>query len=435
MFHWPELGEGAGRIFVAIMTIIFGTIYLVAPVTTGFTDPNTVKKSHASPAQPSKGPTCDDFIVKMEQELAKMKQKRSLLASSKLSQADYEASMIESIKSLQSGLDGIRHTFVPISIPEYLRIPQSPPKWISLSPEALAKFKKIAEDNEFQQRELLVRFKRPSLRMASVEKTAAVLAERQRSVKDDNEWRQTTLVAQSFTLPMRMPITVPAKPSSSLVKKLENYIDSEDVNPPYDGDSAVLFLIDVFDDAGPLSGGYKSKCISEEVAAIAAALHQVAQAVPIDQCVGAVRPFVADLHADAVMQVMQDLVKDIQSSLEEAIELIDDVSMADFGSDGPPNVVVIEALKACKEFQGVERLAVKLQEAANCAVEAENKNKEEAAKQVAVAMIAAKLTWIPRHFALAVSWCSDSKYAEFTMQGVYVQAFDLVMNVVPDFNQ
>ena len=415
-------------------TIIFLSIYLVDPVTSGMTDPNTVKRNPQPPSQPSKNPTCDDFITQMERELAHMKQKRAQLAASKLSESDYEASMIESIKSLQLGLDGIRHTFVPLSIPGYLRIPDSPPTWVKLSSDAKAKFAKIAADNEFPQREILTRVRRPTLRLSSLEKTAEILAQRQSVVKDENEWRQSVLIGEELSYPMRMAINAPDKAPTSLVKTLEDYIAATESSAPYDCESAVLFLVDVFGDEGPLSAGYKGKCISDEVGTIARALNQVAQTVPVDQCIGAVRPFVADLHLEGVMKTMEPKLEVVRHALEEAVDLIDDVSMADFGSDGPTNVIVMEALKSCHHFQGVERLAAKLQHAAEEALEAMDNNTTEAAKMLAVVMISEKMVWMPGHFALAVGWCSDDMYARFDRKGMFVRAFDFLMNVVPKFD-
>ena len=194
-----------------------------------------------------------------------------------------------------------------------------------------------------------------------------------------------------------------------------------------------MFLVDAFNE-GPLAAGVKCKTIVQEIGEIAMALKAVGYGLSDEVCVGAVRPFVADLHQDMIMKSMESYAADIKKSLEEAIDLIDNVSMADFGSDRGTDVMVVQAMKSCEKFQGVERLASKLQEVGEAAIEAGDGNKTEAAKMIAVVMIAEKMTWFPTHFAYAAGWCSDSMYQSFDKKGLFAHAFDLVMNVVPDFD-
>ena len=381
----------------------------------------------------SKELSCDDFINKLEQQIVKMKKIREDLAKSKIQQSSYEEQMIQVIGSLQTNLDGVRHTFVPLTIPEYLKIGKKPPEWIKLSESEKSQFAKVADANDYQQKELLTKFKRPSLRMVSMEKAASVLSKKQQAVKDDNEWLQAVLVGNAFADSMRVHISIANKANGELVQLLNDYIDTTKINPPFDADSATLFAIDIFGDEGPLTGGHRCATVPQEVGEIAAALRAVSQGVSGDACVGMTRPFVADLHQDLLMKSVVSYVADIHKALEEAIDLMDDVSMADFGSDGSVNVVVEEGMKGCKNFEGVERLAAKLQKIAKLAEDATDGNKSEAARMIAVVMVADKLNWFPIHFAYAVSWCSDSMYESFDMKGMFVRAFDLILHVIPDF--
>lgn len=123
----------------------------------------------------------------------------------------------------------------------------------------------------------------------------------------------------------------------------------------------------------------------------------------------------------------------IEEHLTEATDIIDDVSMADFGSDGGEDALVAERVKTCAKFQGVERLAAKMQAAGEAAIESVGGSKTEAAKMLAVALIAEKATWFPTYYAYAVAWCSDSMYERMTMRPLFIQAFDFIMNVIPDF--
>lgn len=375
---------------------------------------------------------CDDFIALLERELTGVKSAREKLSSADLSQNEYEDFMNKSIQKMQGYLDGIRHTYIPLIIPEYLRIPISPPEWLEMSETEAAHFSQISADNNFQQRDIISAFRKPATRMVSIERAAKCLAHKQESVRDENQWIQADLMANSFAAKLRPAIT-DGRVNQVMMQSVKRFIDDTDQIIPYDDESALLFLISIFEDDGPLSSNIKGNSISEGLADVAATLNAVSSNVSVETWIGHIRPFIADLHKEDIIKNMYTKVSVIVEHLTEATMIIDDVSMADFGSEGEEDPLIAERVKSCAKFQGVERLAAKLQATGEAAIESVKGSKKEAAKMLAVSLIAQKATYLPAFYAYAIAWCSDSMYDRFTMKPLFMQAFDLIVNMIPDF--
>lgn len=131
---------------------------------------------------------CDTFIQLAEKQITEMKALRVGLAKRAFSACDYERKMLQSLEAMQTSISGIRHNFIPIPIPSTLQVPREVPSWVSVSSADRAKIVEIAERNDGEQKELIVRFRSALHRTSSVEGVAVALAKRQEAVRDQNEW-------------------------------------------------------------------------------------------------------------------------------------------------------------------------------------------------------------------------------------------------------
>jgi hypothetical protein len=338
--------------------------------------------------------------------------------------------MLRSISAAQTSLDGIRHTFVPITIPQFLQIPRLPPPWAHLPPDKTAEFERIAAKNDTDQLDLIARLKRSGLRSMSVSRMTQLLATQQERIKELNEMRQFSLLSTSLVSTLRPAVNLSHRPNSKLVKLISNFQAAQTLETPYDGSSLELFLLQLFDE-GPLSHGIESPSIIDEIATIATALTSLNPAVPADVCVSFVRANVADQHLKTVIESVQKVAAPFQTALKNAIEFMrETVSMEDFAGQGEVNPLLTDAFASGLEFTGVDAFAMKLQEIGDLLLEG-SWGKTDGAKMIATTLVSEKVVAFPEWFIAAIVWCSDDAFEQFGNKVMFMKALDLILGAVP----
>jgi hypothetical protein len=379
---------------------------------------------------------CDDYIRLLESQLPIVKQLRRQFSTSSIDANSYQTSMLQSITALQASVEGIRHTFVPLTIPQFLQVPSTPPRWISLSKDDQAAFEKFSRKNDIEQKELLVRFRKPGLRATGMSKTSQALAKQQEQIRDENEWQQLTFLASAYFTKLRPSIPECPTPPKGALQSVTAFFDSESLDIACDEESLEMLLLRLFDEEeGPLARGHSSSSILNEISEIAAVVHRFADGMTMAEVIGGVRTFVASLHRDALLKDAEKHAGRFMGPLSDAIDIFGErASMSDFGGEGMISPYVTEGLEELIGMTFVDQIAMKFHEVADLATE-HGGGRAAGTKMLAAAIIAEKLTQIPCYLFLGIIWCSNEMFERFTTMGMYLRALDLLLGLMSDFNQ
>ena len=378
--------------------------------------------------------SCDDYIKKLECVMNDLKKLRNQFKDSKISTPNYESGILSDLSLMQAQINGIRHTYLPLKIPEYFQVQSEPPKWANLSREEGNRFSEIAIENDNKQKELLQNFRRPGMRKSEIQNMAKALSLQQNFLKEDMRDQQLNVIFNSLVEKSRLKIKKSKSSSKMLTKSIKDYIEGNEIDIPQDYESTSLLVLSLFSDEGPLSEGIKCKSIETENSLIAGSIAEIVNSVGIDDIIGMVRPYVADLHFNELKEPTSEHCIEITKALGEAIELLgDDVSMADFnGEDIQTDILVSESLRKLHKFECVENLVVRLDDIGDYAIES-SKNKQTASQMIAVSIISQQLIDFPLDYIIAISWCSDKTLKTFKNKLLFIHAFDEILNLIQEF--
>ena len=381
--------------------------------------------------------TCDDYISLLESSLKELKSIRQQFLSKKINPPNYEEKTISAIRQIQNSLDGYRHTFLPLSIPTFLQIDKTAPSWIDLSPQQAKDYSKYADENDMAQKDLLRKFRRPGMRRADIQKAMQMLNVQQVKALDNAKWRQAEYIGSILKLQVRIKISPSGDYSSSLARQIQECIDSAGLPNPVDDESASLIILAIFNDEtdGPLAEGFKkAKSVEQEISIISNSICSLSKGYPYSKMVELVRPYVADIRREKLLNPLRKSVDKISKALNDAIDILgSDALMADFGTEGVSSLVVTEGLRKLSKKTEADEIVINLQDIGNSAIE-NSKNKTAAVNMIAAGLISEKLTNFPLNFVYSIAWCSESKLESFTNQPLYIQAFSAIMNVLPNFD-
>ncbi|OHT07151.1 hypothetical protein TRFO_01271 [Tritrichomonas foetus] len=385
---------------------------------------------------PPKELTCDEYISYLENQLKNLKNVRQQFLQKKMIPPQYEEETMKCLRQLQYGIDGVRHTFLPLVIPSYLQISITPPSWIKLSPIQISEYANYSIQNDIEQKEMLRKFRRPGMRRADIQRAAQILNIQQNKTLELMKWNQSNFLCSILSNSLRPKVVASDNYSPSLLKLIKCYIDENSLDYPVNDDAVSLLMISLFDDDGPLADGYpKTKTVQQEVSVIATTLCKLSYGYPIEKMVGNVISYIADLRHDQLLQPLEKTVADINKVLKDAIDILgSDATMADFGTEGVSSLLMTDSLKKANKSRKVDKIASYLQEAGQSALDEAN-SKTAAANMIAAALISENLVNIPLNFMYAITWCSDSLLTSFTNQPLYLQAFDALLHVLPDFGE
>ena len=394
-----------------------------------------MNNQHSNSAPPAKELTCDEYISFLEEKLNGLKQIRQQFLRKKIAPAIYEEQTMKSIQQLQHGIDGVRHTFLPLTIPQYLQISPEPPKWILLNQTQALNYANYSTQNDIEQKEMLRRFRRPGMRRADIQRAALLLSSQQNKVLEQMKWNRADYLASVLINNVRVKINPSDNYSHSLLKEIKSYVEENSLNYPTNEDLLSLLIMSLFDDDGPLNSGYpKAKSFEQEVSYIATTILKFAPEFSIDKVVGFVMPYVADIHRDKIIPSLESSVKSVIASIKDAFDILGkDASMADFGVEGVSSVVISDDLKELKKADSVELIVNKLQEIGDQAISGAQNSRTNASLMIAADLIAADLVEVPKLFIFAIAWCSSTTLESFKNKPLYIMAFDAIMNVLSDF--
>ncbi|KAH0789398.1 hypothetical protein GPJ56_006675 [Histomonas meleagridis] len=378
--------------------------------------------------------SCDEYISKLEAQVSELKSIRNAYKQSKTTVPIYEPAILKTLSQIEISINGIRHTYLPLTIPDFFQIPKVPPKWSSLNQKEALAFSNVSITNESKQKELLQNYRRPGLRKSEIQKTAKALNFQQNKLKEEMQTQQFNIIYESLVNKLRVQIEPSKSQSNKLTQMIESFIEANEMDKPFDIESTNLLLLSLFSDEGPLTNGLmKIKSVSKEITTIAASVEKVTSGVTSDEIIDLLKPYIADLHTEQLKQPIKKYCSEIQKSLAEAIDILgDDASMADFGDDVVTNVFVTSGLKKSLNFEGVDNLVATFEEVGQKAIEFA-KDKSSAAQMIAVAIISENLIDIPLNFMYAISWSSNLILESFTTKTLFLQAFDYIVNLIPDF--
>lgn len=396
-----------------------------------------MNKQNSNSAPPAKELTCDDYISLLEEKLKDLKQIRQQFLQKKIVPAIYEEQTMKNIQQLQHGVDGIRHTFLPLTIPSYLQISPDPPKWITLSQSQTSTYANYSAQNDVEQKEMLRRFRRPGMRRADIQRAALLLNTQQNKVLEQTKWSRADFLASVLITNVRVKINPSTNYSHSLLKEIKSYVEENSLDYPANDDLLSLFIMTLFDDDGPLNSGYpKAKSIEHEVSCIATTICKYATDFSVDKMSSFVMPYVADIHRDKIIPSLTSNVQKVITAIKDAFDILGkDASMADFGVECVSSIIVSDGLKELKNAESVESIVGKLQEIGNNAIDSAQNSRTNASLMIAASLISANLVEIPKLFVFALAWCSDETLESFKNKPLYIMAFDALMNVLSDFGE
>jgi hypothetical protein len=383
---------------------------------------------------PHPAPTCDDYIGLLERHVASLKSIRAEFSKPKSDASTYENSMITSISSIETALEGVRHTFVPLIIPQYLQLSPAPPAWLSLSAADQSSYSQVSAMNDYDQKALLAKFKKPGMRSAGLTKAARALGRQQNAIKDSNAWRQLAFLGKAYTARVRPQIAATARSPRRLKAAVRAYVDSDDfVEFPAEENGLQLFLMQLFDEeGGPLSDSAAlSGPPQQQAAELAAVCCEVLGTLKIEDTIGVIRPHIATRNFGALFKAAAPAAEPFRRAIAEAAQLIGTgITLADFGGEGTLTPTVAEAVREAVDGNDVDQIAAHLQEAANAAAEQAG-GRIAGAQMIACVLVSEKLLEFPQRLSVTLSWCSDSALAQFTNAAAYVHALGLVLTLIP----
>lgn len=397
-----------------------------------------MNKRNANSDPTAKELTCDEYISYLEEKLNGLKQIRQQFLQKKILPAIYEEQTMKSIQQLQHGLDGVRHTFLPLAIPPYLQISPNPPKWISLSESQKSTYANYSAQNDVEQKEMLRRFRRPGMRRADIQRAALLLSTQQNKVLEQMKWNQADFLVNVLITNVRMKINPSDNNySNSLLKEIKNCIEENRLDYPTNDDLLSLFIMSLFDDDGPLNSGYpKAKNIEQEVSYISTTIYKYAHDFTIDKIANYVMPYVANIHRKDIIPSLAKNVQKVTEAIKDAYDILGkDASMADFGVEGTSSIVVSDGLKEIQKADSVESIVNKFQQIGDDAISGAQNSKKNASLMIAANLISANLVEVPKLFVFAIAWCSDTTLEYFKNKPLYVMAFDALLNVLSDFGE
>ncbi|KAK8875434.1 hypothetical protein M9Y10_005599 [Tritrichomonas musculus] len=394
-----------------------------------------MQKQNPDSNAPSKELTCDQYINLLEEKLNALKQIRQQFLQKKITPGVYEENTMKSLQQLQHGLDGVRHTFLPLTIPPYLQISPELPKWITLTQSQASEYANYSVQNDKEQKEMLRRFRRPGMRRADIQRAAKLLNVQQNKVLEKMKWSQADFVVGVFSTNVRAKINPNESYSHSLLKDIKSYVEENSLDYPVDDDTLSLFVMSIFDDDAPLASGYpKAKNIQQEVSFIASTICKYAPDFPVDKVVDFVKPYIAHIHCDQLIPSFSSSVQEVINSIKYAYDILGkDASMADFGIEGVSSLTVLDGLKALKKAKSPDEIIRQLQEIGDDAISSTQNSQSNAAAMIAASLISSNLIIVPNLFAYAIAWGSEYALETFKNKPLYIMVFDAITNVLNDF--
>lgn len=377
--------------------------------------------------------TCDEYIELIQKQINELKQIRQQFLIHQIDAPSYEEQTMKTLQQLQYGVDGVRHTFLPITIPQGLQLPAQIPKWLPLTSQQIAEYGNYTQLNDSKQKDMLRKFRRPGMRRADIQRAAHILSQQQNKVLEQMEWSRSKFIASIFDSNVRSQIQPSSSVPKDLCESIKSYIDENHLDYPAESSDAELLLISLFDDDGPLASGYQCKTVFQEVSIISTTLCHIIRDFSFEIMTGLIMPYIADLHKTELLKLYSKSVDVINRSLKDARDIYgSDATMEDFGSEGVMSVGVADGLKAIIHAETVDQLVTSFQEIGDIAIQDTN-SKIAASNMIAATLISKNLLDVPLYFAYGVAWCSDSALSSFTNQPLYIQAFNAITRIVTDF--
>lgn len=373
---------------------------------------------------------CDDFLEKFGKELGQLKEQNTLYEAKKINSQAFETKMQELLNNMKSDITTIKHIYAPLEVPNYLQISRLPPKWIKLTSEQTKQFSKIAEENENAQKDLYMRFRRPGLRLATVNRASTLLLAAQRKTKNENQFRQYNDLLNILISQIRTRIVPGGNVENErLANKITKFVKENDIDEPYDNDSLSMFVLSIFGGEGLFKHKSKDKSPIDMILEIASGIVTAYPKTSINRIISVIRPLVADLYHDKLM-----IKHPLEPVFQEAITVIgESITLEDFGITEEMNSVVNDDINSFAKNQGVEDIAEKFIQTVLDAREMQE-DPSIAAKMIAVAIIQEKQICILSYFNLVLQWCSDERIKNFEEASVFVEAFSLIFELMQPLN-
>jgi len=377
----------------------------------------------------------NEFIKNIEKQIEILKVSRLRYLSHQTSTEEYENLTENSISEIYRSADGIRRSYLPLTIPKCLLLSTEPPSWLNLSQNEKATYSRLAIESKDAQEMILRQFRRPGIRPLNANKVSALLNLEQHSSLDDYYMQQLMVCFNSIAARKRItPDQV--EPNQALVSLIQDFITENDLEIPSDIDTLDLLLLALFDEEGPLSTGLPALQPNEEISYVASSLINTTKKLTYEDLVDELRPHIADLRQNTLILDIEKECETISASVSDAIDTISpedsEQPLEYFGSSSILDVEIVQNLKEIHLSQGVQSLATEFDNVASMAIQ-KTESPYEAAIQIAGAILSTKKYHIVRNFFYSIQWCNGVRFRDMKSAPIFIQAFDLLQGLVKDF--
>lgn len=372
----------------------------------------------------------EESIAAIENGLKYLKKQHSMYTSSSIDAAQYEINCEDCLSKIDDALLVVRHTYLPLTIPKFLKLPENPPEWLNLKQKEIDEYKNFAKNSEMLQERLLRKFRRPGLRKSNIEKAVKLLTIEQHKLYNSELWKVYQNFAEQLKVSSRVNIPVASKAPKEVVDAIESAFQEADIEATTLDNIGVILAI-VFSEDGALENGLKGG-LQKDASVIAAAAAKVFTNFDKNELLGIILPYVAKIYEDEIIKDAKTICPKFIKKFDEASAMFgENISVSDFAEEGELPEKIKDALLDCLFFESVDELIVKLNNAGKDVIRA-SKSYRQARAILGSALISIQDPRIISLFFAGIRWCAPSTLNEFTMCPLYLMTFEEITTIVPD---
>jgi len=382
----------------------------------------------------NKNPTYDQSFAVLEKNVVNLKELRTKYENNQIPENEYENLCESLFESLEEAFQSVRHSYLPLSIPNNLKLPEIP-YWMNVSKRAKDGIMTISQESDLMQENLLRKFRRPGMRKANIEKAANLLSYEQSKLANSELWKAYNVLSDDIIDQIRLRVVPLQKVPTHIIKEINEYIAENEIDLPTSKDMLDVLLVQLFGEEGPLESGIPSKSLEDEIAIISGAIAAVSPDIDRSRIVDYLLPHIADLHMENITGDSSIVPKEVLRCFRDLVSNSDEpIKLEDFGYEGDIPMAILEATASITLFETVNEIVTNFQELGKAVVRVA-KNYHHASSMLAVALVTQQSLEVPSLFFIGLRWASLDAVNKFTLAPLFLMAFGKIVEMVPNLDE